>query len=64
MDRLKQFIPLVVAIIFFIGAAYYPRPIFLKATHERHSEQLIARLCLVALGLLSLWGWYLMIRPH
>jgi hypothetical protein len=63
MDQLKQFIPLVIAVIFFIGAAY-PKPIFLAASRKQHPEQLIMRLCLGALGLLSLWVWYRMIRPH
>jgi hypothetical protein len=60
MDQLKQFIPLVIAVIFFVGAAY-PKPIFLKASRP---ERLIARLCLAALSLLSLWVWYRMVRPH
>ena len=60
---LKQFIPLFIAALFLIRAVY-PKPIFLRTTRDRHPEQLIARLCLGALGLLSLWVWYRMARPH
>jgi len=56
--NLKHLIPLFVAAVFFVGAAY-PKAIFLKISREPHPQQLIARLCLVALGLLALW-WYAM----
>jgi hypothetical protein len=56
--NLKQLIPLLVAAVFFVGAVY-PRAILLKISGEPHPQQLIARLCLVALGLLALW-WYAM----
>jgi hypothetical protein len=56
--HLKQAIPLFVAAVFFCGAVY-PNVIFLKITREPHPQQLIARVCLIALGLLALW-WYAM----
>jgi hypothetical protein len=55
--NLKQLIPLFAAAVFFIGAAY-PKPILLWVSREAHPHQLVARLCLVVLGLLALWGWY------
>jgi hypothetical protein len=56
--NLKQLIPLFVAAVFFLGAAY-PKVIFWKVSHEPYPQQLIARLCLVALGLIAIW-WYWM----
>jgi hypothetical protein len=56
---LKELIPLFAAAVFFIGAAY-PNPILLRVSRQSHPHQLVARLCLVALGLLALWGWYKM----
>jgi len=53
----KQLIPLAAALIFFL-AATYPKPILVKVLREAHPHQLIARLCLVVLGLIVLWGWY------
>jgi hypothetical protein len=53
----KELAPLSAALILFL-AATFPRPIFVKVLREAHLDQLIARLCLVALGLLALWGWY------
>jgi hypothetical protein len=56
--NLKEVIPLFTATVFFVGAVY-PKAIFLKIARAPHPQQLIARLCLVALGLLALW-WYAM----
>jgi hypothetical protein len=55
--NLKQLIPLIAAAVFFVGAAY-PKPILLRVSRQAHPRQLVARLCLVGLGLLALWGWY------
>jgi hypothetical protein len=59
--NLRQFIPLFVAAVFLVGAVY-PKAILLKISREPHPQQLIARLCLVALGLLALW-WFAMEVP-
>jgi hypothetical protein len=56
--NLKHLIAIFVAAVFFVGAVY-PKAIFLKISREPHPQQLIVRLCLVALGLLALW-WYAM----
>jgi len=55
--NLKQLIPFFAAIVFFVTAAY-PKPILRRVLREPHSHQLVARLCLVILGMLALWGWY------
>jgi hypothetical protein len=47
MDQLKQFIPLVIAIMFFVGAAH-PKPFFMKAARERHPEHVIADIAAVS----------------
>ena len=53
----KQLIPFSAALIFFL-AATYPKPVLVRVLREAHPHQPIARLCLVALALLALWGWY------
>jgi hypothetical protein len=55
--NLKQLIPLFAAAVFFLAAAY-PKPIIIRVSRQQHPRQLIARICLVVLGLLALWGWY------
>jgi hypothetical protein len=55
--NLRQLIPLVAAAMFFFAAAY-PKPILIRVSREQHPHQLIARICLVILGLLALWGSY------
>ncbi len=50
----KELIPLSAALIFFL-AATYPKPILVRVLRQSHAHQLIARLCLVGLGLLALW---------
>jgi hypothetical protein len=55
----KQLIPLSAALVFFL-AATYPKPILVRVLREAHPHELIARFCLVGLGLLALWGWYTM----
>jgi hypothetical protein len=56
---IKQLIPLFAAVVFFIGAAY-PEPILLRVSRKPHPQLLLARLCLIVLGLLALWGWFKM----
>jgi len=63
MNNLKPLIPLFVALVFFVAAAY-PRAIFIKALRKPHPQQVIARLCLVALGLLALWTWHTMMSDQ
>jgi hypothetical protein len=53
----KQAIPLFASLVFLVGAVY-PRPISFRRSGVIHPNQLIARLCLGALGALTLWGWY------
>jgi hypothetical protein len=55
----KEFIAILTAAVFFFGAIY-PKPILIRATQEPHPNQLLARLCLAALGLLALWGGYML----
>jgi hypothetical protein len=55
----KELIPLFAAAIFFLGAAY-SKPILLRVSRKSHPQQLIARVCLIGMGLLALWGWYVM----
>jgi multisubunit Na+/H+ antiporter MnhB subunit len=53
----KQLIPLSAAVIFFL-AATYPKPVLVRVLRDAHPHELLARFCLVVLGLLALWGWY------
>ena len=55
----KELIPLFAAAVFFVGAAY-SKPILLRVSREPHPQQLIARVCLIGMGLLALWEWYVM----
>jgi multisubunit Na+/H+ antiporter MnhB subunit len=53
----KQLIPLSAAVIFFL-AATYPKPVLVRVLRDAHPHELLARFCLVVLGLLALWGRY------
>jgi len=53
----KQAIWLCSTAIFFI-AAVCPKPIVIRQL-GKHPCKGLARLCFAALGVLSLWGWYL-----
>jgi len=57
--NLKQLILLSAAAVFFL-AALYPKPILLRVSGQSHPQQLVARVCLIVLGLLALSGWYAM----
>ena len=50
----RQIVSLLTALGFLFGAVY-PKPIMIKATQKPHPYQILARLCLAALGLLILW---------
>jgi len=53
----KEVISLGSAAIFILGAIFV-KPLLMRGTKEPHPNQLVARVCLVVMGLLSLASWY------